>query len=189
MEKIDQTASTTQDIIDDVYSIDLYYKVGTWYAITINPEDSYQFIGKPDRLNKCINHMNEVLLTALSIYGITYVIHVDISEPKEVRYKGTGARVHYHGRIMFNNNDQLIKFLLYGQCAIAQCGQTLYKQIDHYDKWDAYCKKYDHIHGKSPLKSSGVTVSDMLVKQHKVKHNQKSILDYYPSEANKKSPA
>jgi len=189
MEKISPPASTTQDCIDELYSVDLYYKINTWYAITINPEDTYQFIGKPDRLNKCVDHMNEVLLTALNIYGITYVIHIDISEPREVKYKGPGARIHFHGRIMFNNNDQLVKFLLYGQCAIAQCGQTLYKEIDNYDKWEVYCKKYDHIHGKTPIKSAGITVSDTLIKKHKLKYPQKSILDYYPSEAKKTSPA
>jgi len=165
--------TTRHDSSDD--APELYYVVGKPYAITVNPEDGYQFNDKPDRLSKFVNYMNELFLSSLNMYGIAYEIYTELSEPKEVKYKAGGSRLHCHGVIQFNSTDQVRNFLLHSQYKISQVGQTLYKEVTDGKGWNDYCLKQQKIMRVSPYKSSTIKINEHHIK----KQPSKNILDAF----------
>lgn len=118
-----------------------------YYSMTLNPNDKYQFAGKPDRMQLFRN----------TYYGImvgwtetNYLFYTELSEPKNVN--GTiGPRLHLHGFIKFTSNKAIKNFLLHEVYKLSKLGIVDIDTISDEEYWKKYCKKQQHIIMEKPL--------------------------------------
>jgi len=105
-----------------------------WYAITINP-DKYQNYNKPisDRLQIVYDKIRNIL----SCIDIDYELYPEITTGK--------AKIHYHGKIKYNNRFDYFGTLLPKLISI---GPVNFKNINNkstedckYKTWHSYCIK------------------------------------------------
>lgn len=130
-----------------------FYETNKKYSITLNPQDKYQFFGKPDRFRRFRNHVYENLLH-LDANEVDYELIIEISEPHEfktVPYQG--PRLHMHGVILFKNISSLGYFLTTGYTKIIKWSSIDIDTIGDMDKWISYCKK-QHIFKNNRLSNS-----------------------------------
>lgn len=78
------------------------------YEITINPDDKHQYVSSKDsRINKVRSDLKECLEET----GLKYALRLEISRPRYGdKFKGTIARLHYHGYIMFPTYEDIFNF-------------------------------------------------------------------------------
>lgn len=87
-----------------------FYKTGTWYTFSFNPEDKYQYYGNPMRFQKFKDHYYEMLMKLKADY---YIV-VELSEPRgEFRQRCKGPRLHCHGALKFTNTKHILHFLMF----------------------------------------------------------------------------
>lgn len=130
--------------------IDLFYEVNRWYSITINPNDTYQRYGKGIERLDAIKQIFFEHLLGYSQSKISYCLHFDISEPRDM-VDGKSSRVHFHGVIKFNTPISIRNWQLYHSHQLSKMSYVNIDTIDDPIKWIAYCKKYDHITRMNPM--------------------------------------
>lgn len=143
--------------------IEIFYEAQKTYSLTIAPSDYNQgFNDKTymvkiyrysvdyiDRLKNVTTKLNEILLPYNR--DIQYILHTDISEPRDIN--GNIPRIHFHGVIRFKTNDKILKWLLSILPQLSTFGIVNIDTIDDMNHWEKYCKKYDHITNTPPLKN------------------------------------
>lgn len=107
-------------------------KVDQWYAITINPQDKYQFFNRVNRITDCLHKMRDDVLQHIGSYD--YKIWPELS-PK--------GRFHVHGIIRVTDK---INFYLYCVPALLSRGTLVIKEIEDPLIWEEYCKKQSELH-------------------------------------------
>lgn len=124
-------------------------EVNTPYSITLNPNDSHQYAGKQDRMEKFRNNYYGITVKWAQL-GINYVLYTELSEPKNSN--GTiGPRLHLHGIIKFKTNEAIKRFLLFEYYELTRCGIVDIDTIDDMDYWQKYIQKQQHIINETPL--------------------------------------
>ncbi len=128
--------------------IENFFKVNTWYSLTLNPPNKHQFLGHVDRFKRFRNFCYENLFILKS-----YEMFIEISEPRGFHIKGyEGPRLHLHGRVRFNSNKELAQFLLNGYYKLLRWSSVDIDTINDADTWSAYCTK-QHLFKKARLSS------------------------------------
>lgn len=116
------------------------FKIGEYYAITIQPEDKLQHHGKKPYSR--VTHMRQYYHTLLQECQIPYYINMEISEPMgSLANKTTGGRLHYHGIIQFCNKEQIISFLLEYQYKLLKQARLEISKINDFQSWLNYIEK------------------------------------------------
>lgn len=131
-------------------SLEQKYDTTNYYALTIQPEDKLQFLGKKPtaRIMSIRQHYYSLLQEA----QFPYYINLEISEPTGSLHNGTsGGRLHYHGIIKFNNNKQITSFLLEYQYKLLRQARIEISKINDKEAW----LKYIH---KQTLLSKDITI-------------------------------
>lgn len=136
-------------MIDSQFST--FYQKHTWYTITINPSDDYQYFGKPDRMTKFKNFMYEQFLSWPQ-FGIHYYFNYELSEPTTNALKSQGIpRLHLHGIIKFNSNKSIKHFLLNELYKISKYSIYEIDTIKDPQLWCNYCQKQQTVINETPL--------------------------------------
>lgn len=116
------------------------YKLDTYYAITIQPNDKLQFHG-----NKATSRIMKIRQHFYSLFQeipYPYYINLEISEPiGSLHEKTTGGRLHYHGIIKFNTKKQISQFLLETQYQILRQSRLEISEIHDRLAWLKYVHK------------------------------------------------
>lgn len=127
--------------MDDEKFPDIKYKPLTYYAITLNPKNSYQFTSAKDiqfRLQKYVTAMRRLLNP---IHSISYLLWNELSEPNS-SYDKDGRdhipRLHMHGIIMIHDVGE---FLLKDYVTFSLIGNIKIHRIDSMSNWFNYCTK------------------------------------------------
>ncbi len=131
--------------------INIFYKKNKTYSITINPNDKYQYTNVSNYYNR-IFKIKQSVSECFAHEDIRYSLHIDISEPKQLK-KGTYPRIHFHGCFRFNNNEAILAFLTHTLVCLSQIAYIDIDTLDQSSKqqWFDYCKKYNHITNVMPL--------------------------------------
>lgn len=98
----------------------------TTYTLTLNPDDSHQFMGKIDRFRKCIKKV----LTKLS-----FIHHAHYTLTPEISKKG---RIHFHGKLTVLHP---VDFQLYDVISMMKWSIFEIDDLTHPTVWEAYVKK------------------------------------------------
>ncbi len=115
-----------------------FYKTGVNYALTLNPIDKFQFLGKPNRLNRFRNFIHEQLMN----FSCRYEMFLEISEPRGFHIsKYAGPRLHLHGTIKFRKNKEMAQFLLLDYYDLLRWASVDIDTVGDLDVWRAYCMK------------------------------------------------
>jgi len=118
--------------------IENYYKTNTWYSVTLNPIDKYQWFGKPNRWKRFRNFLYEILLS----FKFKYHFVIELSEPRGMKTQGyNGPRLHLHGKIKFESKEVLARWLLLDYYSILRFASVDIDTISDEAKWDIYCSK------------------------------------------------
>lgn len=128
-----------------------FYKIRTLYSITFNPNDAHQGTLKEGVLKRIATFKQNIWEVIRTHPKILYLLHVDISEPKNIN--PSYPRLHLHGVIMFYDTDAIRHWLL--DCLFrfkAWCNIDI-DTIGDIAVWHKYCTKYDHITMVSPLQN------------------------------------
>ncbi len=127
----------------------IFYTVNKIYSLTINFNDSYHS-GRGGIL-KSFNLIHNAVHEYIDYDDDTrYILHFDISEPKEMR-KGKFPRLHLHGCIKFKSSQAIRYWLLYSCNNLSKVASIYIDTIDNVEIWEKYCKKYDHITDIKPI--------------------------------------
>lgn len=138
-------------------SLKIFYEINKNYAITIAPNDIHQFTKNDNRALMSMDDEFRIqrvmgsLWKRLSPFNsyIRYILHVDISEPRNMN--SNLPRIHFHGVIRFDDNRDIRKWLLKILPELNIIGIVDIDTIDDPVFWEKYCKKYDHITGVAPM--------------------------------------
>lgn len=137
-----------------------FYKTGTIYSLTLNPEDKYQFSGKVDRRHK----IKETYRSILDECGADYKLKMEFSEPNGMMKQGYfGPRLHYHGTIQFKNNSCLYEFLNITLRKLLSIGIVDIDVCNDPTIWWDYCTKQKII--KDKLDSIKIQIIDPFKKE------------------------
>lgn len=90
----------------------IFYKVGDYYEITINPCNEFQRTGELSRFASVHNNFKQILKQLFKKKYILYYFVPEISEPKFSNKSGSYPRIHYHGIIQFKSPTAVVGFLL-----------------------------------------------------------------------------
>lgn len=141
-------------------TIEIFYKPDTLYAITIAPNDQNQFLKKDIthrtfcdtkcRIDMVYKHLKRKLYKYEG--SLNFLLHLDISEPKVINKNL--PRLHWHGIFSFNNNEDILYWLLEILPDLHLIGIIDIDSIDDIKHWEKYCKKYDHITNVIPIKNN-----------------------------------
>ncbi len=146
-------------MVDNDKKLECYYKVGQFYAITINPCDKYQFFG---RINRCKRYHNFIYEQFLQ-FKCDYLLYIEISEPRGMHTQGyNGPRLHMHGTIYFENRKQLGWWLVEGYYKLLRFAAVDIDTIEDLPKWDAYCRKQNLIRNNIISKKEERTIAQSL---------------------------
>lgn len=126
-------------------STDVFYKKGIKYSVTLNPEK--QFFGDDQRFKKFRHEMFE-LFQGLGPNKIDYTMHIELSEPREVKPGGSGSRYHLHGWFEFKTETSILYFLDYFQYKMSRIGYYELDICNDLNKWYKYMTKQSHIFPK-----------------------------------------
>lgn len=120
------------------------YNLRDYYAITIQPSDKLQHLGKKPYAR--MTNVRQHFYSLLQECQIPYYINMEISEPiGSLQDKTTGGRLHYHGIIKFNNKMQLISFLLEYQYKLLRQSRLELSKINDKKAWLNYIEKQNLI--------------------------------------------
>lgn len=115
-----------------------YYTTQTPYAITINPIDKYQFVGRPNREYLFSN----LILSIVQPMKHNLILYKEISEPHQMVLQGKlGPRLHLHGVITFDSKTKLKQFLLHDMYSLLRIASVDIDTIEDLDHWLSYCSK------------------------------------------------
>lgn len=129
----------------------LFFGIGVTYAITIAPNDKFQYFGYPDRLEKQRNMLNEQILLYTKL-KIDFLFFSELSEPHEGGKFGlNGPRGHFHGTISFKSIRGLKCWLLTEYYKLLKIGIVDIDTITDHGYWINYCTKQQHIIDLEPL--------------------------------------
>lgn len=134
------------------HSTDVFFKKDSYYSVTINPEDKFQYMGTPDRFKRFRSLMYELFLS-LSAQHIRYKFNIELSEPKNNKH-GSGPRYHVHGWILFRSTHSIFQFLDNTYYRWTRLGHVDIDSINDLSKWEKYMSKQAHIFRISPILSS-----------------------------------
>lgn len=122
---------------------EVFYKVNTTYSITINVDDKHQGKLLKTSYGK-LNYVKNIVKEVFNEYlDIRYILHLDISEPREINLNS--SRIHFHGCINFKNEIAIRDWLLMVLPKLASFCYINIDTIDDMKVWEEYCKKYDSI--------------------------------------------
>ncbi len=122
-----------------------YYKLDTYYSITINPIDKYQFYTNPTRFERFRNFVYENMIST----KMEYELYIEISEPHGMKTQGyTGPRLHLHGYLLFRNGTELRQFLLSGYYKLLRFASVDIDTIADRQVWKTYCTKQHLFHNR-----------------------------------------
>lgn len=115
-------------------NLKLFYTAGSWYEITLNPNDQYQCLDSApeervqDVWNNCAPKIRQYLKCEFELY-------TEVSEPQHMNVAGGFPRVHFHGKIKLSNVTVF-------KCALHYL-HMFDIQINAYDPeyWDEYMTK------------------------------------------------
>lgn len=107
-----------------------------WYALTINPQDDYQYWNEntDTRLKMFTDNIKIVMHRILQ--PCRYELYVEVSPV---------GRLHLHGKMRFNNKSTIIRWYI---SQIHKLGKVSHFEIDTIEDmkiWDEYIKKQYHI--------------------------------------------
>lgn len=140
--------------ITEVLQSSVFYEKNTHYAVTINPEDKFQYFGTPERFKKFRSLMYELFLS-LTQQHIAYKFVIELSEPRNNKY-GSGPRYHVHGWILFKSNRSIWQFLDNTFYRWTRIGHVDIDTIKDLVDWETYMTKQSHI-----FKSVNTVLSSM----------------------------
>lgn len=120
-----------------------FFAKGIHYSVTINPDDSHQFFGKPERFRKFRNVMYELFIS-LSQQHIDYKFVIELSEPRNNKY-GSGPRYHVHGWILFKSTHSIFQFLDIVYYNWTRLGHVDIDTVQDMTVWNNYMTKQSHI--------------------------------------------
>lgn len=140
-----------------------YYQCGI-YAITINPNDTFQKISsvtyeqftdsvktKIGTVSKRYNKIENTFEQLLKDYK--YKLWWDVSCPTDIHIKKF-PRLHLHGIIYLSDSMLVETFLLKTSLLLSQISSikmTLIEGEDNLNKWLNYCTKYTNIIRRHPM--------------------------------------
>lgn len=129
----------------------VFYKLKTYYAITINPDDKHQYFHDGgQRFSNFINHANDYYFCRLKQNEIDYVLHPEISEPRDnIQYAGS-PRLHFHGVVYLKSKQSILHFLLQFLVKVSSFAMYKIEPLKDSYKWESYCKKQSFL-GFKPL--------------------------------------
>lgn len=114
---------------------------GVKYELTICPSDKYQFEGKERRDKKIFNLFSEIFLSIKAVY----CLYAEISAPQygDIYFQSI-PRIHWHGIIEFENNGQILDWLLYHHSRLCKVARI---QLNNFrpDYWPKYITKHRHL--------------------------------------------
>ncbi len=117
---------------------DNYYVVDTTYAITIMPNDTYQFAGQKDRLRK----FHKFMFTFFMDFPCDYDFVTELSEPRGmILHHNTGSRLHLHGVIRFKHKKEIGIFLTHWIYKFTRIGNIDIDTVGDLDIWFSYMHK------------------------------------------------
>ncbi len=116
-----------------------YFQLGTWYSMTLNPPNVYQYLGKTNRVERFYEFVSKQLLQI----GCQYDLFIEISEPHAFHAQGefTGPRLHLHGIIKFITKRELRNFLFTGYYSLTRWTSTDIDTIADMTIWKKYISK------------------------------------------------
>lgn len=126
----------------------LFFKEGTVYAVTICPEDRYQYFGSPNRMQKFRNTLREILFHYHEA-GIQYHHLIELSEPKSKSEHG--PRLHTHGIMLLPTKQSVKVFLLSLYNMLCKIGIIDLDVVEDEAVWRGYCHKQQGIIDEVPL--------------------------------------
>lgn len=126
------------------------------YALTINPSDLYQHFTEAQQTHKAAARLNSFyesftkkMNLVLGAKGNTYdtVNVIELTEPITGKCKPKEARprLHSHGLIYFETNDDILYFLLNVAPEMAAWCSYSIKRITDLTKWHNYCHKHQFL--------------------------------------------
>lgn len=132
--------------------LELYYRTGVWYSVTICPDDQHQWFGKEDRLKRFTDYVNAYLLDAINS-TTQYIFFIELSEPYGKFMNSLGPRLHLHGKIKIREDNilHLRNFLLNGIYKLTRGCLIDIHLINDMKIWDDYCQKHAKVMRMKPL--------------------------------------
>lgn len=117
----------------------LFYQPHTRYALTIAPQDKYQYVGRVDRFKLCSKLLIDTM-KELENNGIEFCLYPELSEPRNIN--GTiGPRFHVHGVLLTGDTATVKYLLLDGIYKMSKLGIVDIDTIKDHQKWFDYCTK------------------------------------------------
>lgn len=145
---------------------EVYYKIGVPYSVTVQPDDHHQYYESGVRLKQFRDKMAEVMLANTCCYNFV----IELSEPHgSILRHHSGARLHMHGIILFENISELAHYLMYDQARWCKCGRLEVDTITDMDVWIGYMKKQNIIKHR---KVRNMSIKDII---NKVKCEENSL--------------
>lgn len=128
---------------------ELYYKLHTWYSVTINPNDNSQHIdGRTTYLTRIDDVQSDFHKNCRKLHdnGIQFRFSLDLSEPHQnLRINSSPPRLHYHGRVLFSSKRSFLFFQLSWLPRMMENHLIDIDTISDIKKWDLYCDKCLHL--------------------------------------------
>lgn len=136
-----------------------FYDLGT-YAITLNPDDSLQYVKSRNRMELFRSKMHEKGML-LKSHGIDYKFYIEISEGvvngKDRQYiNGPINRLHLHGYLTIRKRSSIKWLLLHGLRIISEsCSVYIspVKDDNQLKEWLDYCIKQQKVINEECLSS------------------------------------
>ena len=115
-----------------------FYIVNQKYEITVNPDDSHQYLKDEFRFRNCLT-MWDKMFTTMSTQEIIIDMCPEISECQNL-IDGKHPRIHFHGTILFSSRFAIASFLLKYSLKLSQKSSI---QINEYrpEYWQKYITK------------------------------------------------
>lgn len=135
----------------------LYYVPQKNYAVTINPIDQHQYLGKPLRLMLFKRFVKEQLEKLFSGTNTMCYFAIEISEPRGMRIQGfAGPRLHLHGILRFGNNYEVKEFLLKRYYALLRFAAVDIDEVKDKHIWLQYMRKQEKIVDTSTIRYGNI---------------------------------
>lgn len=133
-----------------------HYEINTIYEITINPDNKHQFPYNDLRIKKC----REIVKLIMEKNTWDYHLKTELSEP---HYGGDSyiSRVHFHGVIKFNTNEE-IKYFLTTQINHLMKITNICINAFRPQEWLEYIKKQQHLFSKQEKQIANISIKHML---------------------------
>lgn len=119
-----------------------FYESNKIYEITLNPDNRHQYFDNIVREKKCIDYMIK-MLTPLQ-ERCKWELYPELSEPRHANHETGLPRWHWHGKIIFQTDEDIVFWLLTYQIKLQQHMDI---KISDYrpDYWPLYIKKQTYM--------------------------------------------